>query len=180
MVNLWDYSFETKRIFKKFEKDLKCDDFVPDLSVQIRGGDKFGELLAKGQKISSINNYLDICLNELTKTGIKNPKIYIMTDTYSYFHLIKSRLLKIFPKSDIRSFVSPEQEGNIQSHFNDLDFKRKINLYYLFLFELEMLIRAPIVIGSYNSNIFYLAFLIRLKVTNHFVSVDTTFQNSFL
>jgi len=178
--NLWDYSLETKKIFQKFEEELKCEDFVPDLSIQIRGGDKLGELKVKGQKISSINIYVDTCLNELKKMSIKYPKIYIMTDTNSYFQFIKSSLLETFPNSDIRSFVSPKQEGHIQSHFNDLDIKQKINLYYLFLFELDMLRKASIVIGSYNSNIFYLAFLIRNKVTNHFISVDTTFENSFL
>ncbi|AWG21432.1 hypothetical protein FFWV33_07750 [Flavobacterium faecale] len=176
----WKYTLDTKNIFKQFERDLCCQDFIPDLSIQIRGGDKVEESLTLGRTPSSVEQYLEICFDEIKKSGNDNLNIYIMTDTYSYFQIIKNRLLAVYPNIDIRSFVSSDQEGHLQSDFNSLDNSVKINSYYFFLYELEMLRKASICIGSFNSNIFYLGFLIRYQKNNKFISVDTTFENSFL
>ncbi|MFV7234927.1 hypothetical protein [Flavobacterium sp. ZB4R12] len=176
----WKYNFEIKDVFKKFEQDFKCQDFQPNLSIQIRGGDKIEESLSQGVKPALVDNYLDICLDELKKIDKTNVKIYVMTDTYSYFKLIKERLEVFYPNADIRSFANPNQEGYLQADFNDLEIDTKIDSYYFFLYELEMLRKAPVCVGSFNSNIFYLASLIRYEQTSTFISVDSTFENSFL
>ncbi|MFT6689218.1 MAG: hypothetical protein ACJAX7_002250 [Saprospiraceae bacterium] len=176
----WKYNSKTNDIFKNLEQDFNCQDFQPNLSIQIRGGDKIEESLILGVKHALVDDYLIICVEELKKIDKANVKVYVMTDTYSYFKLIKERLEEFYPNADIRSFANPNQEGHLQADFNALGIKTKIDSYYFFLFELEMLRKATVCVGSFNSNIFYLGSLIRYEQTNAFISVDSTFENSFL
>lgn len=180
LLTCWKYTEEIKNVFRKYDEEYKFENYHPDLAIQIRGGDKIEELRVLGVNKSSIDDYLKICFEELAKIEKFEISVYVMTDTFSFFQVIRDKIIAIYPNADVRSLADPSQEGYSQTNFEGLDRNVKISAYYFFLYELEMLRKARVCVGSFNSNIFYLASLIRYDKESKFISVDTTVKNSFL
>lgn len=178
---LWSYNEETFKIFKGL--DLKYDliDYKPDISIQIRGGDKINERTEQGHQGNIIiDNYLRYLLKELSLINKDIPKIYIMTDTYSYYTSIAEKVLTLYPNAELKTLANNQQQGYHQEIFNELSVNEKIESYYFFLYEIEFLRKSKTCIGSFTSNIFYLTYLIPYLIESKFVSVDSTLENSFL
>jgi len=179
-LEYWTYNETIKDVFAQYDIDFDFQNYIPDISIQIRGGDKVSESLRRGVTPALIEDYLSVCSDEIDK--INNPivNVYVMTDTYFFFKTMKERLEAVYPNVIIRSLVKTENDGYIQENFNALDKKTKINSYYFFLYELEILRKSRLCIGSYASNIFYLVSLITYMKDNKFISVDVEFEDSFL
>jgi hypothetical protein len=179
-LRYWSYNEIIKAVFAQYDIDFDCENYTPDISIQIRGGDKISESLRRGVTPALMEDYLNVCIAGIDKINHPIVNVYVMTDTYSFFKIIKKRLEAVYPTVIVRSFVKSEHEGYIQEKFNTLDKQTKINSYYFFLYELEILRRSHLCIGSYASNIFYLASLITYLKDSKFISVDVEFENSFL
>lgn len=179
-LEYWKYNETTKAIFAQYDTDFNLKNYTPDISIQIRGGDKVSESLRRGVTPALIEDYFEIFSEEIEKIHTKVVNVYVMTDTYSFFKIIKERLEVVYPNVILRSLVKSECEGYIQEDFNVLDKQIKINSYYFFLYELEILRKSQLCIGSYASNIFYLASLITYLKNSKFISVDVEFEESFL
>lgn len=179
-LEYWKYNETAKAIFAQYDTDFNLTNYTPDISIQIRGGDKVSESLRRGVTPALIEDYFEIFSEEIQKINTKVINVYVMTDTYSFFKIIKERLEVVYPNVILRSLVKPECEGYIQEDFNVLDKQIKINSYYFFLYELEILRKSQLCIGSYASNIFYLASLITYLKNSKFISVDVKFEESFL
>ena len=147
--------------------------------MQIRGGDKNKERIEQGFSENNLDLYYDLLVKKIIEFENKPIKVYLMTDTFYYFKIIKERLMILFPQVELRSLVKENHEGYDQNSFNNLDAITKINNYYFFLYELEILKSSKICIGSFNSNIFYLAYITG-NPENNFFSVDSSFDNNFL
>lgn len=179
-LECWKYNDTTKAIFSQYDIDFNLTNYTPDISIQIRGGDKVSESLRRGVTPALIEDYYKILSEEIEKINHQTVNVYVMTDTYSFFEIIKERVEAVYPNVILRSLVKPKSEGYIQEDFNALDVQIKINSYYFFLYELEMLRKSQLCIGSYASNIFYLASLITYLKNSKFISVDVGFEKSFL
>lgn len=180
MLKYWQYTDDMKSVFSRYDGIYGYIDYAPDIAIQIRGGDKVQESLTEGVKIASIDSYLDICSDYILKCAKEHINIYVMTDTYSYFIKVKENIELNHSNVTVRSMVTPDQQGYQQADFNSLDIEQKKESYHFFLYELEMLRKSPICVGSFNSNIFYLASLIRYRTSSEYVSVDADVLKSFL
>ena len=177
---IWIYTDSTIKVFKEFDVKYDWIYYNPDLCIQIRGGDKIKETIEQGRSPVLLKEYFDLTLTELKTLSKPNPQIYVMTDTYSYYINIKDQILAHYPDACIRTLAKKNHEGYQQEEFNGLDLEKKMEAYYFFLYELEFLRKTSICIGSFNSNIFYLAFLISYNTTNKYISVDSTIEDNFL
>ena len=176
----WNYNSLIKDIFDTYNTTYSMHDFIPDLAIQIRGGDKIEEVNRCGLFNASLDTYVSICINRIKDLNLENAKVYVMTDTFTYYAEIKSQIQSLYPLADIRSFVKKTSTGYCQEDFDNLDYSSKLESYYFFLYELEFLRKAATCIGSYNSNIFYLASTISYESSNIFIPVDTLMHESFL
>jgi hypothetical protein len=179
-LELWRYTSEVTEIFNGWDKTLSLEGYKPDIAIQIRGGDKVLEIENESSYASPIDKYIDVCIKELNNLEIEAPEIYIMTDTHSYFLEIKRKMKALLPNAKLRSCVKEDQGGYFQQNFNDSDLNSKIEQYHFFLYELEFLRKSKVSIGSYYSNIFYLASLLPYKKSTKFISVDISFEKSYL
>lgn len=180
MLAYWRYGPELKCIFEKYDDDFGYKNYVPDISLQIRGGDKIAEAFDHGVKSAVVDDYLRACSFEIEQLNKPAIEIYLMTDTYSYFVYFRNLIKIKYPHVFVRSLADPKQEGYQQGDFNNLDKQIKINAFHFFLYEMEMLRKSPICIGSFGSNIFYLASLIKYNPEYKFLSVDLSLESSFL
>lgn len=176
----WRYTEKTISIFRDYDQNFGLESFTPDISVQVRGGDKLLEISEMGFENSLIDQYLEATILAVSQSQKVTLNIYIMTDTYSYFIYLKDRLLMLYPYLQIKSLAKDHQEGYSQDNFNVLNKQAKIDAYYLFLYELEKLRIAKVCVGSYTSNIYYLASLIKYDATNEFINVGKNLEDVYL
>jgi len=179
-LKYWQYTDKTLSVFREYDHNFGLESFIPDISIQIRGGDKLLELSEMGFQNSFIEEYLEAAVVAIDKCQSPTPNLYIMTDTYSYYTFLRDRLSMLYPALKIKSLASENQEGYSQDKFDMLDKQIKIDAYYLFLYELEKLRLASTCIGSYTSNIYYLASLIKYNGHSVFMHVGKNLEEVYL
>jgi hypothetical protein len=113
-----------------------------DIGLHVRSGDKItqGEM----QSIS-----VEVYRAALLKSGISNPKIFVMTDNTKFL----SQLKEACPSTWSWACMDEESSGHVQSQFNEQDQAKKEKEFYRFMAELSILQSIPTVLVTYSSNV---------------------------
>lgn len=129
-----------ERIASEIPVEISASRF--DIGLHIRSGDKItqGEM----QSIS-----VDVYRDALLKSGIANPKIFVMTDNTTFL----SRLKEACPSTWSWACMDEDSSGHVQSQFNEQDQSKKEKEFYRFMAELSILQRIPTVLVTYSSNV---------------------------